>query len=79
MTGLPTPQPWQLFAHSKNSEWFSIIFVFIFEFNIAAEHVWVQHCCWTYLSSTLLLNMFEFNIAAEHVWVQHCCWTETSL
>jgi len=35
------------------------------EFNIAAEHVWVQHCCWTCLSSTLLLNMFEFNIAAE--------------
>jgi len=31
-------------------------------------YFWVQHCCWTCLSSTLLLNMFEFNIAAEHVW-----------
>jgi len=27
----------QLFAHTENSEWFSIIFVIVFEANIAAE------------------------------------------
>jgi len=27
----------QLFAHGENSEWFSIIFVIIFEVNIVAE------------------------------------------
>jgi len=27
----------QLFAHSENSEWFSIILVIVFEVNIGAE------------------------------------------
>jgi len=29
----------QLFAHTRNSEWFSIITVIIFEINIVAEYV----------------------------------------
>jgi len=29
----------QLFAHTYNSEWFSIIFVFSFEVNIVVKHV----------------------------------------
>jgi len=29
----------QLFARTQNSEWFSIIYIIIFEANIVAEHV----------------------------------------
>jgi len=29
----------QLFAHTENSEWFSIIFVISFEVSIVAKHV----------------------------------------
>jgi len=32
----------QLFAHPENSEWFSIIFVIIFEVNIVAEQKQAQ-------------------------------------
>ena len=50
----------QLVAYSKNSEWFSTIFVFIFEFKIAAEQkqAELKANLWSYklqLPSTLLL------------------------
>jgi len=32
----------QLFAHTQNSEWFSIIFVIYFEVNTVAEHANAQ-------------------------------------
>ena len=34
---------WQVFAHPENSEWFSIIYIIIFEVDIVAEQKQVYY------------------------------------